>query len=113
MGDFGVLGNDINRLRELGDVEQNNKIILEEEETESTLTSAADEKESMWALCFNFINACLTNQGPMGVEQIHFMLSSLIREDFRATQSELRSFLEQKVKDEQLEKEDNLFRSKD
>ena len=86
---------------------------IEDENVESSLTSAEAEKESMWFLCFNFINACLTNQGPMSIEKIHFMLSNLMREDYRATQAELRTFLESKIKEDLIEKEDNLYKSKE
>ena len=107
------ISSDVYRLREEGDECGNEEILLEEEGNESSLTSADDERAEMWALCFNFINACLANHGSMGVDKIHFMLSSLMGDGYKATQAELRTFLEQKVKQDLLEKSDNLYSSKE
>lgn len=84
-----------------------------EDEEDGPSSNPDDGQAAMWALAFNFINACLSNQGPMGVDRIHFMLSTLMREEYRASPGELRTFLEQKVREDQLEREDGDYRSKE
>lgn len=106
------VGNDVYRLLEQGEQQISNQH-LDDDLGESSLTDAQDGKDAMWALCFNFINAFLTNQGAMGLDKIHFVLTSLMRDEYRATAVELRSFLNKKVKEDVLEFEDNLYHSKD
>lgn len=106
-------GKDIYRLLEQGEEKAVQHQPADDELGESSLTSADEAKDAMWFLCFNFINAFLTNQGAMGLDKIHFMLTSLMRDEYRATPVELRNFLNQKVKDDVIEFENNLYHSKD
>ena len=101
------------KVREAGDELDNSNIGEEEdEEDEFGLTSSKEEREAMWMLCKNVINASLQNNGPQPLERIHMTLSTFMSDVYNATPNELYAFLEDLVQQDQLEKDDNLYKKK-
>jgi hypothetical protein len=103
---------DVYRVRE-DDFDQTGSApeVGDDDGTQSSLTSAEDEKAGMWLLSKNFIFHFLKNFGASSVDKVHATLSMML-DGFKASPSELRNYLDDLVKQDLLEKEDNLYKVK-
>lgn len=79
--------------------------IVEEEETESAMASASDQREEELQVFWSYIVGMLTNLESLPIERIHQMLKMFASQGPGAVEcglSELRQFLDRKVREHQL-----------
>ncbi|KAL6425217.1 hypothetical protein ACFW04_009458 [Cataglyphis niger] len=79
--------------------------IVEEEETESIMASASDQREEELQVFWSYIVGMLTNLDSMPIERIHQMLKMFASQGPGAVECglpELRQFLDRKVREHQL-----------
>jgi anaphase-promoting complex subunit 2 len=79
--------------------------IVEEEETESAMASASDQREEELQVFWSYIVGMLTNLDSMPIERIHQMLKMFASQGPGAVECglpELRQFLDRKVREHQL-----------
>jgi len=79
--------------------------IVEEEETESVMASASDQREEELQVFWSYIVGMLTNLDSMPIERIHQMLKMFASQGPGAVECglpELRQFLDRKVREHQL-----------
>ncbi|XP_029175698.1 anaphase-promoting complex subunit 2-like [Nylanderia fulva] len=79
--------------------------LVEEEETESVMASASDQREEELQVFWSYIVGMLTNLDSMPIERIHQMLKMFASQGPGAVECglpELRQFLDRKVREHQL-----------
>ncbi|XP_011351715.1 anaphase-promoting complex subunit 2 isoform X2 [Ooceraea biroi] len=79
--------------------------VVEEEETESVMASASDQREEELQVFWSYIVGMLTNLDSMPIERIHQMLKMFASQGPGAVECglpELRQFLDRKVREHQL-----------
>lgn len=87
--------------------------IVEEEEIESVMASASDQREEELQVFWSYIVGMLTNLDSMPLERIHQMLKMFASQGPTAVEcslSELRQFLDRKVREHQLLFSGGLYR---
>jgi len=87
--------------------------IVEEEETESAMASASDQREEELQVFWSYIVGMLTNLDSLPIERIHQMLKMFASQGPGTVECglpELRQFLDRKVREHQLLLSDNLYR---
>lgn len=90
-----------------------NEIACDEDEEESVMTSAQDQREEELQVFWSFIVGMLTNLDSMPLERIHQMLKMFASQGTSAvdcSQQELRSFLDRKVREHKLLFSGGLYR---
>lgn len=87
--------------------------IIEEEEVESAMASASDQREEELQVFWSYIVGMLTNLDSMPLERIHQMLKMFASQGPGAVECglpELRQFLDKKVREHQLLFSGGLYR---
>lgn len=87
--------------------------VLEEEEVESVMASASDQREEELQVFWSYIVGMLTNLDSMPLERIHQMLKMFASQGPGAAECglpELRHFLDRKVKEHELLFSGGLYR---
>lgn len=87
--------------------------IVEEEEVESAMASASDQREEELQVFWSYIVGMLTNLDSMPLERIHQMLKMFASQGPGAVECglpELRHFLDRKVREHQLLFSGGLYR---
>ncbi|KAL0280099.1 UNVERIFIED_CONTAM: hypothetical protein PYX00_001488 [Menopon gallinae] len=90
-----------------------NEIACDEDEEESVMTSAQDQREEELQVFWSYIVGMLTNLESMPLERIHQMLKMFASQGTSAvdcSQQELRSFLDRKVREHKLLFSGGLYR---
>nr|XP_018898040.1 PREDICTED: anaphase-promoting complex subunit 2 [Bemisia tabaci] len=89
------------------------EMVCEEEETESAMASAHDQREEELQVFWSYIVGMLTNLDSMPLERIHQMLKMFASQGpstVECSLQELRHFLERKVKEQKLIFSGGLYR---
>lgn len=78
--------------------------ICEDDETESAMASASDQREEELQVFWSYIVGMLTNLDSLPLERIHQMLKMFASQGpgFEVSQEELKNFLQRKVREHQL-----------
>lgn len=87
--------------------------VIDDEEVESVMTSASDQREEELQVFWSYIVGMLTNLDSMPLERIHQMLKMFASQGSGAVEcslSELRTFLDRKVREHQLIFTSGLYR---
>lgn len=87
--------------------------VVEEEETESVMASASDQREEELQVFWSYIVGMLTNLDSMPIERIHQMLKMFASQGPGAVECglpELKHFLDRKVREHQLLFSSGLYR---
>lgn len=94
-------------------ISKNRTVVVEEEESESAVASASDQREGDLQIFWSFIVGMLTNLDSMPLEKIHQMLKMFAKQGPGAAEcalTELRQFLDKKVREHQLLFSGGLYR---
>ncbi len=86
------------------EIEARRNVLCEDDETESAMASASDQREEELQVFWSYILGMLTNLDSMPLERIHQMLKMFASQahGFEFSQDELRSFLQRKVREHKL-----------
>ncbi|KAK4305032.1 hypothetical protein Pmani_023056 [Petrolisthes manimaculis] len=71
---------------------------IEEDEAESVMASAQDQREEELQVFWSYIVGMLTNLDSLPLERIHAMLKMFVQGSVECSQQELRAFLDRKVR---------------
>ncbi|KAG7175880.1 Anaphase-promoting complex subunit 2-like [Homarus americanus] len=75
---------------------------IEEDEAESVMASAQDQREEELQVFWSYIVGMLTNLDSLPLERIHAMLKMFVQGSVECSPQELRAFLDRKVRQHQL-----------
>lgn len=95
--------NDDNKQSE-EDVDSRQTVVVEDDEAESAMASASDQREEELQVFWSYILGMLTNLDSMPLERIHTMLKMFASQahGFEFSQDELKNFLQRKVREHKL-----------
>ncbi|XP_042881814.1 anaphase-promoting complex subunit 2-like [Penaeus japonicus] len=83
---------------------------IEEDEAESVMASAQDQREEELQVFWSYIVGMLTNLDCLPLERIHAMLKMFVQGSVECSPQELRAFLDRKVRQHQLLLTNGLYK---